>query len=194
MYSQNKEELFITREFKDFQGRFLDIGAYDGKTFSNTLRLVELGWTGVCIEPDSHAFAGLMQVQKDNPQIELVHAALGHTHELRRFYSSLGDAISTTSEAHVEKWRSVGHFQQIHVATVTIMDIFRCFGNHYDFVNLDVESTNWQLLQELPLREMGTTVLCVEHDNHIKEITAFCASHGLRRLVHSNHENLILAK
>lgn len=39
-------------------GVFVDVGAYDGVTFSNTLMLGrEGGWTGVCIEPLPDNFA-----------------------------------------------------------------------------------------------------------------------------------------
>ena len=36
MYSQRDEELHILGYFGDKVGRFIDIGAYDGKSFSNT--------------------------------------------------------------------------------------------------------------------------------------------------------------
>ena len=51
MYSQNQEEQYILNHFKDKQGTFLDLGAYDGKELSNTRALVEQGWAGCCVEP-----------------------------------------------------------------------------------------------------------------------------------------------
>ena len=45
MYSQSDEESFILSFFEGGYkgGRFLDIGAHNGRTGSNTLRLAELG-------------------------------------------------------------------------------------------------------------------------------------------------------
>lgn len=46
MYSQNNEEEVIVNEFTRLgitTGRFLEIGAWDGKGFSNTFRLSEIG-------------------------------------------------------------------------------------------------------------------------------------------------------
>lgn len=41
-------------------GYFVDVGAYDGRHFSNTYALEKsLGWTGICLEPLGHAFGGL---------------------------------------------------------------------------------------------------------------------------------------
>jgi len=53
MFSQNDEEKHIVRFFRDKidKGSFLDIGAYNGKAFSNTHRLALNGWSGVCLEP-----------------------------------------------------------------------------------------------------------------------------------------------
>lgn len=58
-YSQNGEQEAILKIFGESEGRFLDIGAYDGKTFSNTLALIERGWSGVLIEPSPNAFMAL---------------------------------------------------------------------------------------------------------------------------------------
>ena len=42
MYSQNQEEQIILDYFNDVKvGHVLDIGANDGKTFSNSLALIE---------------------------------------------------------------------------------------------------------------------------------------------------------
>jgi hypothetical protein len=51
-YSQNNEQEIILNYFGDFKGHFLDIGAYNGVDISNTRALLELGWTGVLVEPN----------------------------------------------------------------------------------------------------------------------------------------------
>jgi len=33
------------------KGVFVDVGAYDGLTHSNTIGLAAMGWRGICIEP-----------------------------------------------------------------------------------------------------------------------------------------------
>ena len=53
-YSQVGQDRFLLENF--FRGRrggvFLDIGAYDGETLSNTLFFEKtMGWTGLCVEP-----------------------------------------------------------------------------------------------------------------------------------------------
>ncbi len=53
-YTQNNEEQIFIDYFKNQNPSelcVLDIGANDGKTFSNSLRLIELGWSAILIEP-----------------------------------------------------------------------------------------------------------------------------------------------
>ena len=60
MYSQNSEENIILNFFKGQRnGTFLDIGANDGRTFSNSLALAEKGWVGSCIEASPKALVRL---------------------------------------------------------------------------------------------------------------------------------------
>lgn len=42
-------------------GYFVDVGAHDGVTHSNTKALEQRGWKGLCIEPNHEAFATLMR-------------------------------------------------------------------------------------------------------------------------------------
>lgn len=45
-------------------GYFVDVGAHDGIVHSNTYALEQLGWTGICLEPNSVAFRDLRENRK----------------------------------------------------------------------------------------------------------------------------------
>ena len=74
MYSQGGEEKVIVEYFDGYRGTFLDIGAFDGKTFSNTKRLSDLGWRGVLVEPAPKPFFALIETHKGNKN--LAHSVL----------------------------------------------------------------------------------------------------------------------
>jgi FkbM family methyltransferase len=66
-YSQVGQDRFLLENF--FRGRrggvFVDIGAYDGETLSNTAFFERsMGWSGLCVEPLPSAFAKLTQRRK----------------------------------------------------------------------------------------------------------------------------------
>src|SRR6188768_2156012 len=113
MYSQSNEEQFRLDHFNGkTDGCFMDVGAYQGTTFSNTRALAELGWSGVCIEPSPPAFWGLMQNYKGNTVVKLVNAAISYKETgLIEFADSGGDAVSTTSAAHEKLWSAARTFQ-----------------------------------------------------------------------------------
>jgi FkbM family methyltransferase len=200
-YSQNDEETYIVGWFDKLgikSGRFLDIGAYDGKAFSNTFRLVELGWGGVCIEPSPSVFPALLKLHADNPNIILINAAVS-THsgsELIEFFDSGGDAISTTNVEHRDKWQKGWNvaYKKFRLWSLPLNDVFREFGYQFEFVNIDTESTNIPIFNALPIELMtGTRVICVEHDNQGDLIAHTLAPFGFTSIL-SNGENIILAR
>ena len=60
-YSEYYQDRYVNRCF--FKGKtsgfFVDIGAYDGVRISNSLYFEQLGWDGICFEPDPRQFADL---------------------------------------------------------------------------------------------------------------------------------------
>lgn len=199
MYSQNTEEQVILDAFggATAPGVFLDIGASDGKTFSNTLRLVELGWSGVLVEPSPNGFPKLLELHGDNPKLALVNVALARQPGLVKFYNSQEDGglVSSCVEAHATKWSSDKiHFRSFYLVAMDLAWLFHSFPAEYSFVNLDVESLNWDLFQDLlPLLTPSVKVLCVEHDGHDTEMVNMAIPLGFTLRV-SNQENIILTR
>jgi FkbM family methyltransferase len=60
-------------------GTFVEVGAYDGKTYSHTWGLAELGWTGVYVEPVPALAARCTENHANHPDIVTIQAAIGET-------------------------------------------------------------------------------------------------------------------
>ena len=56
-YGQDQAAFELLGELK--HGVFIDIGANDGITFSNSLLFGEMGWEGICVEPNPITFKEL---------------------------------------------------------------------------------------------------------------------------------------
>jgi FkbM family methyltransferase len=209
-YSQNDEEDVISRLLGSGSSRkFLDIGAHDGVTFSNTRRLADEGWGATLVEPSPSAFIALMKNYEGRANINLVHAAVVESgpQRLLKFYDSRGDMISTLDEKHRGMWggrpghvqalgaaaRPIVGFQPIYVAALSVADLIAQFPGPYDFLNLDVEGTNFELFRALPLRSVGVSVACVEYQDKKKEITQLAVGQGYE-VAHTTSENLILRR
>lgn len=160
MYSQYGEDEFILAQFSGRTGTFLDIGAYDGLTFSNTRCLMERGWAGVCVEPNPMVFPYLMENTKQFPKVELINAAIGEP-GLIDFWACQ-DCYSTQLYPFQEKIHRHNRkieFRKIQVSAVPWSAVV---GIHtIDFVNIDVEGLNLGVLSSMWIRP---EMLCVELD------------------------------
>ena len=197
-YSQHEEETVLVQALNAERcvGHFLDIGAYDGKTFSNTMRLVELGWSGVCVEPSPSVFPALLNLHAANPAIVCVNAAISAKGGFVEFYDSGGDALSTCHVPHRDKWRASFNvpFKKMLLYSITATQLFQQFGTNFDFINLDVEGISYELFMLMPLQILPSTkVLCIEHDGRIGELQEHVQRYGFGYVWHNN-ENVIFSR
>lgn len=58
-------------------GTFVEVGAYDGETYSNTSCLADLGWRGVYIEPVPSSCARCRERHAANPRVSVIECAIG---------------------------------------------------------------------------------------------------------------------
>lgn len=195
MYSQHDEEFKILEWFigKKSDGRFLDIGAYDGKTFSNTRALFELGWSGVFVEPAAIPFRALVDEYGSNPKATLVNAAItGATMGFQPFWQT-PDAVSTSNVAHKTRWEKAVPYTETHLFLVPYERLIGAFPGPYDFINVDVEGGNLDLFRAVIARDVGASLLCVEYEAHLNEVVELADGRGYEE-VHRTTENLILGR
>jgi FkbM family methyltransferase len=198
-YSQNDEEqhiLRITRDTFDREvpGRFLDIGAYNPKLFSNTRRLFELGWSGVMVEASPGPFLDLLIEYGSCERIQLVCAAVASKRGLLKFHANEA-GTGTSNAAHYQKWRDATKYEgTIHVGAVSLEDLLHQFGRDFDFINIDVEGESAEMfLNALRDHRLRPKCWCVEHDGRQEELTLAALTAGYVR-EHLNGENVIFAR
>lgn len=193
MYSQNNEEEIVLKYFGDHIGRLIDIGAFDGQSFSNTRALLEHGWSGVMIEPSPPAFTALLKTMAEfGDRVTLINAAITENGGPVEFYDASGDAVSTLSKAHREKWKSAVKMHPIWINSLPASWLWLTFAEA-TFINLDVEDCNWDIFRGFPFDWPSLRLICVEHDQRDNEMQALAAPHGFQRLAR-NAENLILVR
>lgn len=190
IYSQNNEQTYIRTHFENYRGRFLDIGAYDGITFSNTYSLVLDGWSGVMIEGSPMTFE-MLKTNITQPNIDLVHA-LVDIHESREveFYDNI-EATATMNKSNYDKWIAATPFTAVKMQTTCIDEIIAQYGVDFDFVNIDVEGGSTDLFMHLFDKMPSVSMWVIEHDDRQYEIIEACNGY---RVLYMNGENIILAR
>lgn len=154
-YSQSGEEAHILAWAQDRPpGRFLDLGAADGATASNTRALALLGWSGVLVEPAASQFDRLAALYRERPDISLVQAAVttGIRQPLVGFHYSR-DLVSTTEQSNADTWAEITEFVRCYVAAIAVHQLLYFFPPPYDLVSVDTEGTSIELWNELRERD-----------------------------------------
>lgn len=199
-YSQNGEQKIILEYFKDKKGTFLDIGANDGITLSNTYALYQLGWDGICIEPSEDVFKRLLENQ---PESVNLNVAVGKENGTMTFYESgehlgKGDLglLSTIEKGELKRWVGTNNkFTEKKCNVITFEKLLTQTGiDKIDFISIDAEGLDYDILTQIDLTKLGVSMVIVETNSKEDEkYIRYCHSHGLA-LKHKNYENLILAK
>jgi FkbM family methyltransferase len=193
-YSQNSEEIHIARIVGDQPGRFLDIGAYNPKLFSNTRALYERGWSGVMVEASPGPFMDLLIEYGKCDRVELVCAAVTQERGLILFQHSEA-GVGTSSESHYQKWRDKADFDgRFWTPSILLGELLHQFGRDFDFVNVDVEGESAELfLHALRDHRLRPKCWCVEHDGQQEELTLAALKCGYSQY-HINGENVIYSR
>jgi FkbM family methyltransferase len=189
-WSQKDEEDWIVRATLDIQnGVFLDIGAYDGCNYSNTMALVERGWRGVMVEPGLDAFKSLLSHHGGNEKITLIHAAvvLAGMPVVQFWHNAT--TYSTTEPKNKSKFAHE-KFSSMYWSGAISLDAVLAFQPHYDVVSIDTEGTSVDLFKAFLETGRVPRVICVEHDGRIEECVQ-AAKAQQYELVAQNSENLI---
>lgn len=176
-YSQNNEQDIIQNFFKGEVGRFLDIGAHDGESLSNTRALALTGWTGCLVEPHPLHFHKLWKLYGGRKDMALVNGAVGSSGMAsmgltKLFYNYEGPAYSSTlSDAKAEEFKANDYSKSFHVSPFHINDLQEFAP--FDFISIDVEGVELSILSsDEPTDNIGeliwtdcdrpTRLMCIE--------------------------------
>lgn len=163
-YSQCGEDAAIhTRFFANKRnGVFLELGALDGQTYSNTKFFEEsMGWTGVLIEAIPDACA---KIKQNRPNSKIYNNIVSTKSELMEIY--VNGAVSSVKEHTTPEfftgWHKGNNIQTIFVPSRRLDDILHDAGvSRIDFWSLDVEGSEYDVLQTMDWT-IPVYVICME--------------------------------
>jgi FkbM family methyltransferase len=195
MHSQNSEEAYILQYFKDYTGSFLDLGAYDGVDLSNTRALANIGWSGVCVEPNPEVFERLVYNYIDNKKVTCYECAVGIANGIFNFYQN-STYYSTIVKEETIRWIKDATIK-FKRAEVEVFDfktfIKNCSIKQFDFISIDCEGLDYDILIQMDLKELGCKMICVEHNGKDTGKYIDYINQYNMKVVHINPENLIMA-
>ncbi len=172
-FSQKGQDVFVYETFfknHDAKGYFVDVGAYDGVTFSNSLFFERhLGWSGICIEP----LPGAFQKLRNSRMAVCLNCAASDRDGVGEFvdvdmpnfgkmYSGLR---SEYDPRHIDVLRQYATGSQlINVALRRLPDILDENGvRKIDYLSLDTEGGELKILKSVDLDHYDVRVISVEN-------------------------------
>lgn len=204
-YAQNKEDLIFEHFFGKIVGTILEIGSNDGKTLSNSLYLIEKGWSAVLIEPSPQVYSKLVNLHGSNDKVWTLQAAIGEKNELATFYDSgellkTGDLalVSSLHKKETERWASVDMpFEETQVEVITFDELLEASPHKtFDFISSDAEGNDLVIMKQIDFDKVKCRCFCIEHNSVpevILEIQQYVTQFGFKELSR-NPENIIFVR
>jgi FkbM family methyltransferase len=199
--SQYDQDRFVNEHFfHDKQGGFfLDIGAHDGQTGSNSYFFEkELGWEGICFEPLPHLFAQLRECRA----CACVNACVSASQGLLPFLhvDSCDEQLSGLAGTYDQRALNAvmydisqlgGAIKMLQLPSVRLMAILEQHGiTHVDFLSLDTEGSELEILKTIDFSKIIIDVITVENNYNETFIYDFLIEQGFKFVVRIGVDDL----
>jgi FkbM family methyltransferase len=188
--SQHHQDEFIINYFNGKKnGVFVDIGAHDGITLSNTYVLEkEYGWAGICVEPMPHQYKALIECR----DCITVNCAIYDKNGIEKFtmveYDGYPDMLSGISKDitihHMsgilsESSRMGAQLKYVEVPTRILQEILD--ENNIleiDYLSVDVEGAELKVMKSIDFNKTSIKVIDFENGEGTSQVRDYLISKG----------------
>jgi len=163
-FSQNGEDVVLSRIFSQKTGVCVEVGAHDGVVLSNTYHFEQAGWKCILVEPNPVSCREIRG--KRSRQSTLFECAASHSSGTATLNAGTGDEDIYSTLEPVGQGRSHEAFQTIEVRKRTLDSILDETGvSTVDFISIDVEGHELHVLHGLTLSRWNPRILLVEDNS-----------------------------
>lgn len=191
-YGQLKQDEIIHFYFKLFPERnktFIDVGAFDGISFSNTFFFFKQGWNGICIEPAKKNFNKLHELYKGSSIHTVRAAATDFEGQLTLNVATIpwerdwGSDVSSTTDNTKKRFPEYEWNEEIVLAKTLNTIIKDSPISDFDYLSIDVEGHELEVLKGLDLTKYQPQIILVEYSSkpdkkalksYLKQFDYFC--------------------
>ncbi|VDI38608.1 Hypothetical predicted protein [Mytilus galloprovincialis] len=192
-WSQYGQDQFIDNLLnKKENGFFVEIGGYDGESFSNTLYFEKIrGWNGLLVEASPFLYD--IMLKKDR-QCYMVNACISTSLPTMTFVLAGGitSAKETLTDMHRKRiardkitygknanWAHTNETVKVHC--LPLLQLMKTLGrNTIDYFSLDVEGAEMHILHSIEWTEININVFTIETDQHRDKIITFMTQKGYK--------------
>lgn len=174
-YSQIGQDSRLAKIMTNSSGFFLESGAADGETNSNSLYFEKNGWTGLLVEPHPETFKTLLG---KNRKAFAFNGGLSITGGFEVMNLTMQDCAIYAGDGQCSHLtRDIGNMVQL----APVDQLLACLGRStVDLWSLDVEGVEADILKHVNLREIEVGVLLIEMNKNDKN------NEGIERVMKEN--------
>jgi FkbM family methyltransferase len=167
-FSQSGEDIIIDYLLKNHFGTelpsYLDIGAYDPVKFSNTYLFYQRGANGFLIEPDPDLADN---IKKRRPRDSVLNIGVSDKPSEEDFYLVNPPTLNTFSKKEYEQYKlfypDTTLRKIVKTKTIPINSLLEeHFSSGLDFLSIDVEGLDYQLVSSIDFTKYRPSVICIE--------------------------------
>ena len=176
-YSQFGEDLVVNDFFKNFVGRYVDIGCYHPIKYNNTALLHKKGWKGVNIDLNRKSIDLFNACRKNDLNIT---ACLSDKIEEVTIY--LDSEFSALNSIYVDNSKNFKfkNLKKISVKTKIFPELIK---DNFDFLNIDCEGNDFKILKTIDLKRYTPKIINIEISlDHKKDIYNYMDLNGYKIL------------
>ena len=185
-YGQFSTDLLIELYFQNKKvGSCVEVGAANGVRGSNTLYFERLGWRALCVEPNPEY---IKEIEKNRKEYVQYACSSKNDRDVLFTIFDIGknNIMSSVSGLKPDKRLVEQHSNiinksyQIKVKTKTLDDILKekSFKKDIDFITIDTEGTELEVLKGLDLDYWNIDLLVVENNYNDSDIEQYLKSCG----------------
>ena len=171
-FAKAGEDLQVFQLLKQKQnGQFVDIGSHHPIKGSNTFFFYLRGWSGICVDPNPD-FKPLYQ--KLRPKDTFLNIGVSDQQGSLQYYKLKGklSVMNSFLENYIKKHidpKDVDAIIPIEIKTLKEIFDKELNGKHIDFLTVDVEGLDLQVLKGNDWSRYRPSILCVESHGQLRE-------------------------
>jgi len=168
------EDVFISDFFKNKnEGFYVDVGCYHPFEGNNTYLLYKKNWSGINIDVNSLSIELFDKARSRDVNVNL--AVSNQETKLKLYFRKKINMLNTLNKQFAEKNFPNGFKEKTVKANTlnSILESSKYKSRKIDFLNIDVEGNEMNVLKSLNFELYSPQLICIEiHDENLKENTA----------------------
>jgi FkbM family methyltransferase len=191
-YSQEGEDMILSRIFADkANGFYVDVGAHHPQRFSNTYYFYLLGWNGINIDAMPESMKIFNEIRPNDLNLEV---GISETRQELTYYAFAEPAYSSFCKEVAEEYSQLYHLEIAFEKEIQTYPLSEVLDEHLplnqsiDFLNIDVEGLDYQVLNSNDWEKYRPTIVLVED---LKQ-TSFCEANQSKVALFMREQNYTL--